>query len=192
MRTPAVTCAGWVSCSFFRARTGIAITTHAPPGAVGTDLEATGRRLCRHLYARKGQVWSATCGIPSTWVRSDDYGVSKSCILQRQGQAQVRQRTPAVSGRKARCSYMRSNMRDQVYRIYLDFLETAENKRHWNIFQRSSPGTSWIATKRLTASDNAWRSFAPKNSTSRTTVPGDLTLSRSMFGMAWFQTSLGL
>jgi acyl-[acyl-carrier-protein] desaturase len=29
---------------------------------------------------------------------------------------------------------MPSTMRDQVFRIYLDFLETAENKRHWSIF----------------------------------------------------------
>ncbi len=29
---------------------------------------------------------------------------------------------------------MLSGMREQVYRIYLDFLETAENKRRWNIF----------------------------------------------------------
>src|SRR5208282_6479437 len=29
---------------------------------------------------------------------------------------------------------MPPSMREQVYRIYLEFLETAENKRRWNIF----------------------------------------------------------
>jgi hypothetical protein len=29
---------------------------------------------------------------------------------------------------------MPSTMRERAYQIYLDFLETAENKRHWNIF----------------------------------------------------------
>ena len=29
---------------------------------------------------------------------------------------------------------MSSKLRDQAYQIYLDFLETAETKRRWNIF----------------------------------------------------------
>jgi acyl-[acyl-carrier-protein] desaturase len=79
------------------------------------------------------------------------------------------------------------SVRDQVYRTYLDFLETAEKKRHWSIF-----------------SDIPWDALDAANSTEGTAqcveifcaeelyVPDyssqGLELVRSRFGIAWFQT----
>src|SRR5208337_1196394 len=88
--------------------------------------------------------------------------------------------------RKARCSYMRSNMRDQVYRIYLDFLETAENKRHWSIFN----DLPWDLLDVDKATDRvgqcielfcAEELYVPDYSSK------GMELSRSIFGTAWFQ-----
>jgi acyl-[acyl-carrier-protein] desaturase len=82
---------------------------------------------------------------------------------------------------------MLSDMRDQAYRVYLDFLETAETKRHWNIF-----------------TDVPWDKLDPENATAEVGkcveifcteelyVPDyssrGMDLSRSVFATAWFQT----
>jgi len=82
---------------------------------------------------------------------------------------------------------MPASMKDSTYRIYLDFLETAEKKRRWSIFE-----------------DIPWDSLDTSNATETTTqcveifcseelyVPDysakGLDMVRSMFGMAWFQT----
>jgi acyl-[acyl-carrier-protein] desaturase len=78
-------------------------------------------------------------------------------------------------------------IRDRTYQIYLEFLETAENKRRWNIFN-----------------DIPWNEFDRSKTTETTTqcieiycseelyVPDysakGLEMLRTMFGMAWFQT----
>jgi acyl-[acyl-carrier-protein] desaturase len=78
-------------------------------------------------------------------------------------------------------------MRRQAYRIYLEFLETAENKRHWNIFN----DISWDKLDLAKATDCvgqcveiycAEELYVPDYSSK------GLELCRSMFGTAWFQT----
>jgi acyl-[acyl-carrier-protein] desaturase len=77
-------------------------------------------------------------------------------------------------------------MREQVYHIFLDFLETAENKRHWSIFN----DVPWDKLEASKATDHigqcveifcAEELYVPDYSSK------GLELSRSMFGTAWFQ-----
>jgi acyl-[acyl-carrier-protein] desaturase len=81
---------------------------------------------------------------------------------------------------------MTSSMREQVYHIFLDFLETAENKRHWSIFN----DVPWDKLEASKATDHigqcveifcAEELYVPDYSSK------GLELSRSMFGTAWFQ-----
>ena len=80
--------------------------------------------------------------------------------------------------------------RDRVYRLYLDYLKTAETKRRWSVF-----------------SDIPWRALSTKSATEGNArrieifcaeemyVPdyssNGLELSRLEFGMAWFQNCWG-
>jgi acyl-[acyl-carrier-protein] desaturase len=82
---------------------------------------------------------------------------------------------------------MTSAIRDQIYHIYLDFLETAETKRRWNIFS----DVPWDKLNSYKAPDSvgqcveifcAEELYVPDYSFN------GLDLSRSIFGMAWFQT----
>jgi acyl-[acyl-carrier-protein] desaturase len=79
------------------------------------------------------------------------------------------------------------SVRDRVYRAYLDFLETAEKKRRWNIFD----DIPWDALDAPTATESnaqcveifcAEELYVPDYSSK------GLELVRSRFGMAWFQT----
>jgi len=82
---------------------------------------------------------------------------------------------------------MPSTMSEQVYRIYLDFLETAENKRRWNIFN----DVPWSKLDIGKATDDV-AECVEIFCTEELYVPDyssrGLDLLRSMFGMAWFQT----
>ena len=63
-------------------------------------------------------------------------------------------------------------MREQAYRIYLDFLETAENKRRWNIFN-DVPWEKLDLGKATDQVGDRVEIFCTKNSTCLTTVPKD-------------------
>jgi acyl-[acyl-carrier-protein] desaturase len=81
---------------------------------------------------------------------------------------------------------MPSTMRDRAYQIYLEFLETAENKRRWNIFN----DVPWEKLDSGKANDQVGdrveifcteELYVPDYSSKA------LDLTRSIFGMAWFQ-----
>ena len=77
--------------------------------------------------------------------------------------------------------------RDSVNRLYIDFLETAEKKRHWSIFD----DIPWDALDGADIADNTANSIEIF-CTEELYVPdytiGGLTMLRTMFGLAWFQT----
>ncbi|HEY2105219.1 MAG TPA: acyl-ACP desaturase [Candidatus Binataceae bacterium] len=81
---------------------------------------------------------------------------------------------------------MSSNMRERQYRLCLDFLETAENKRHWNIFK----DIPWEKLDASRATDEvvqrveifcAEEMYVPDYSSK------GLALTRPIFGATWFQ-----
>src|SRR5271156_2294077 len=81
---------------------------------------------------------------------------------------------------------MPASYRDSVYRIYLALLETAETKRRWSIFNEIPWGKldnskTSEATARCVEIFCAEEMYLPDYSFN------GLQLSRSMFGMAWFQ-----
>lgn len=78
------------------------------------------------------------------------------------------------------------SMREDVYRVYLEFLETAEKKRRWNIFE----DIPWNELESEKATDVVRRRveiycaeemYVPDYSAA------GLRMTRGMFGMAWFQ-----
>lgn len=82
---------------------------------------------------------------------------------------------------------MPESMRDGTYRIYLDFLETAEKKRHWSIFNdipwdKLDPSKTNEATTRCIEIYCSEELYVPDYSSK------GLEMLRSKFGMAWFQT----
>ncbi len=79
-------------------------------------------------------------------------------------------------------------MREQVYRVYLDFLETAENKRRWNIFN-DVPWDKLVTGKATDKIGECVEIFCTEELYVPDYSSKGLDLSRSMFGMAWFQTS---
>jgi len=82
---------------------------------------------------------------------------------------------------------MPSTIRDQIYRIYLDFLETAENKRHWSIFN-DVPWDKLDVSKATDAVGQRIELFCSEELYVPDYSSEGLDLSRSMFGVAWFQT----
>ncbi len=77
--------------------------------------------------------------------------------------------------------------REQVYQTYLDFLETAENKRNWNIFKdipwdRLDPSKATEEVGRGIEMFCAEEMYVPDYSSS------GLDLTRSQYGLAWFLT----
>lgn len=82
---------------------------------------------------------------------------------------------------------MPSTMREHAYRIYLDFLETAENKRRWNIFN-DVPWEKLDASKATDEVGDRVEIFCTEELYVPDYSSRGLDLSRSMFGMAWFQT----
>jgi acyl-[acyl-carrier protein] desaturase len=76
---------------------------------------------------------------------------------------------------------------DSVYRVYLDFLETAEHKRRWTIFD----DIPWEKLDGVVAlEDDAKRVeiFCAEEMYVPDYASDGIDLLRSMFGMAWFQT----
>jgi acyl-[acyl-carrier-protein] desaturase len=82
---------------------------------------------------------------------------------------------------------MPSTMRQRAYQIYLDFLETAENKRRWNIFN-DIPWEKLDAKKATEEVGDRVEIFCTEELYVPDYSSRGLDLSRSMFGMAWFQT----
>jgi acyl-[acyl-carrier-protein] desaturase len=77
--------------------------------------------------------------------------------------------------------------RDNVYRLYLDFLETAENKRGWSIFN-DIPWNELDAARATQTTGQALELFCSEEMYVPDYSSNGLQLVRSMFGMAWFQT----
>jgi acyl-[acyl-carrier protein] desaturase len=82
---------------------------------------------------------------------------------------------------------MPSIMRDSVYRLYLDFLETAEKKRRWSIvddipWNELDPAKTTETHAQRVEIFCAEELYVPDYSSK------GLEMVRSMFGMAWFQT----
>jgi acyl-[acyl-carrier-protein] desaturase len=78
-------------------------------------------------------------------------------------------------------------MRDQIYRIYLDFLETAESKRQWSIFN-DVPWERLDSSKATEAVGQRVELFCSEELYVPDYSSAGLDLSRHMFGMSWFQT----
>jgi acyl-[acyl-carrier-protein] desaturase len=76
--------------------------------------------------------------------------------------------------------------REQVYRIYRDFLETAENKRHWSIFN-DLPWDHLEVHKATDRVANCVELFCAEELYVPDYSSKGMELSRSMFGTAWFQ-----
>ena len=81
---------------------------------------------------------------------------------------------------------MASTMRDRAYQIYLDFLETAENKRRWNIFD-DVPWEKLDSSKATDQVGDRVEIFCTEELYLPDYSSKALDLTRSMFGMAWFQ-----
>ena len=78
-------------------------------------------------------------------------------------------------------------IRDRVYRSYLDFLETAEKKRHWSIFD-DVPWDALEASKTTETSAQCVEIFCAEELYVPDYSSKGLELVRSRFGLAWFQT----
>src|ERR1700680_177423 len=82
---------------------------------------------------------------------------------------------------------MSAEFRDSVYRIYLEFLETAENKRRWSIFN-DIPWDKLDSSKISEITAQGVETFCAEEMYVPDYSSNGLQMSRSMFGMAWFQT----
>jgi acyl-[acyl-carrier-protein] desaturase len=76
--------------------------------------------------------------------------------------------------------------RDRVYRLYLDYLKTAETKRRWSVFS-DIPWTSLEATSATESSARCVEIFCAEEMYVPDYSSHGLELTRSDFGMAWFQ-----
>jgi len=83
---------------------------------------------------------------------------------------------------------MPASMRDSTYRIYLDFLETAEKKRRWSIFD-DVPWDNLDISKATDTTAQSIELFCSEELYVPDYSAKGLEMVRSMFGMAWFQTS---
>ncbi len=79
------------------------------------------------------------------------------------------------------------NIRDRVYRTYLDFLETAEKKRRWSVFD-DVPWDALDALKATETSAECVEIFCAEELYVPDYSSKGLELVRSRFGIAWFQT----
>lgn len=82
---------------------------------------------------------------------------------------------------------MTAAIRDKVYRTYLDFLETAENKRRWSIFD-DIPWDRLDVSKITESTAQCVEIFCSEELYVPDYSSKGLEMVRSMFGMAWFQT----
>jgi acyl-[acyl-carrier-protein] desaturase len=81
---------------------------------------------------------------------------------------------------------MSSTIREQRYRICLDFLETAENKRRWNIFN-DIPWDKLDASKATDEVVQRVEIFCAEEMYVPDYSSKGLTLTRASFGPKWFQ-----
>ena len=81
---------------------------------------------------------------------------------------------------------MPASMRDSTYRMYLDFLETAEKKRHWNIFD-DIPWDRLDAVSATETTAECVEIFCSEELYLPDYSSRGLEILRSQFGMAWFQ-----
>ena len=81
---------------------------------------------------------------------------------------------------------MSSKLRDQAYQIYLDFLETAETKRRWNIFT-DVPWDKLDLDKATADVGKCVEIFCTEELYVPDYTSRGLELSSSVFGTAWFQ-----
>src|SRR5215471_19240190 len=82
---------------------------------------------------------------------------------------------------------MSNSFRENIYRTYLDFIEIAETRRHWNVFndipwERLDPAKVTDLTVRAIEIYCAEEMYVPDYSAE------GLRMLRSDFGMAWFHT----
>lgn len=82
---------------------------------------------------------------------------------------------------------MAENLRERAYRTYLDFLESAEKKRRWTVFddvpwEKLDASDATEDTARCVELFCAEELYVPDYSSA------GLELVRSRFGLAWFQT----
>jgi len=82
---------------------------------------------------------------------------------------------------------MPASYRDSVYRIYLEFLETAENKRRWSIFS-DIPWDKLDVSKTTATTAQCVETFCAEEMYVPDYSSNGLQVTRSMFGLAWFQT----
>ncbi len=78
-------------------------------------------------------------------------------------------------------------MKDSTYRIYLDYLETAEKKRRWSIFD-DIPWDRLGAVKPAETTAQCVEIFCSEELYVPDYSSKGLEMVRSMFGMAWFQS----
>jgi acyl-[acyl-carrier-protein] desaturase len=78
-------------------------------------------------------------------------------------------------------------LRDSVYRTYLEFLETAEKKRRWSIFD-DVPWDALEASKTTETSAQCIEIYCAEEFYVPDYSSKGLELIRSRFGLAWFQT----
>jgi acyl-[acyl-carrier protein] desaturase len=81
---------------------------------------------------------------------------------------------------------MPESMRDSTYRAYLDFLETAEKKRRWNIFD-DIPWDSLDPTKTTDPTAQRIELFCSEELYLPDYSSNGLAMLRSKFALAWFQ-----
>jgi acyl-[acyl-carrier protein] desaturase len=77
--------------------------------------------------------------------------------------------------------------RSELYRLYLDFLETAETKRRWDIFN-DIPWEKLDAEHATEATAQRVELFCSEEMYVPDYSASGLAMVRSMFGSAWFQT----
>jgi acyl-[acyl-carrier protein] desaturase len=77
--------------------------------------------------------------------------------------------------------------REKFYRLYLDFLETAENKRRWSIFD-DIPWEQIEVSKPTETTGQCIELFCSEELYIPDYSSNGIALVRSMFGMAWFQS----
>jgi len=80
-----------------------------------------------------------------------------------------------------------AKFQDSVYRIYLEFLETADNKRRWSIFN-DIPWDKLDLSKTTPTIAQCVETFCAEEMYVPDYSSKGLRMSRSMFGIAWFQT----
>jgi acyl-[acyl-carrier-protein] desaturase len=81
---------------------------------------------------------------------------------------------------------MTESMRDSTYRIYRDFLETAETKRSWNVFD-DIPWKALDASKATGTTAQCIELFCSEELYVPDYGAKGLAMTRSQLGMAWFQ-----